>query len=63
VFEEFLGKKLCDVKEIIEQNYRCVVVLTKPPREDQSITDDARILRIKKHEDDTVEIVVANYTF
>jgi len=63
VFDEFLGRKLCDARRILGKKYRCIVVLTRPPREDQSISDDARILRIKKQDDGTVEIVVANYTF
>jgi hypothetical protein len=63
VFDELLGRKLCDVKERLGEKYRFVIVLTRPPREEQIITDDARILRVKKQDDETVEIVVANYTF
>ena len=63
MFEEFLGKKLCDAKKMLEKKSKYIVVLTQPPRENQSIKDDARILRVKKKDDCTIEFVVANYSY
>jgi hypothetical protein len=61
VFEELLGTKLRDARIILDDRDQIFcVVLTKAPGTVSAVTEDSRVIRIRKTRDDLIELVVCD---
>ena len=61
MYDELLGKELCEVEKILDKNgEKYKIVLTSPPREEKIIKKNSRLLRIKTLENEVLELLVCN---
>ena len=59
MYEKIIGLKLKEAKKILDGE-KVFIKLTKPPRDEEELSRDSRIVRVKINEKNEIELILCN---